>query len=351
MSQTNTQNTQEQRPIFTEEMRKEYTILIPTMLPTHFTFLCSILNQHGYHVEQLRNESRSVIEEGLRNVHNDTCYPALLVIGQMIDALKSGKYDPHKVALLITQTGGGCRASNYIHLLRKALKKSGYGYVPVISFSIGGLEKNPGFQIGLSLLDQLLYAVMLGDLLMLLANQCRPYEVEPGSTDALVSQWIDRLVDFLNSQKVVRYKPIKQFYHEIVQSFAALPRQGEQKPRVGIVGEIYVKYSPLGNNHLEDFLASEGAEVVVPGLLDFCLYCVYNNIHDRDLYGGSLVRQSATKVVYDFLLKKQREMRAFSPCQTLITPPPWQRATSIPASRWGRVGSSPRRWWSWWRTV
>ncbi len=308
MSQTNTQNTQEQRPIFTEEMRKEYTILIPTMLPTHFTFLCSILNQHGYHVEQLRNESRSVIEEGLRNVHNDTCYPALLVIGQMIDALKSGKYDPHKVALLITQTGGGCRASNYIHLLRKALKKSGYGYVPVISFSIGGLEKNPGFQIGLSLLDQLLYAVMLGDLLMLLANQCRPYEVEPGSTDALVSQWIDRLVDFLNSQKVVRYKAIKQFYHEIVQSFAALPRQGEQKPRVGIVGEIYVKYSPLGNNHLEDFLASEGAEVVVPGLLDFCLYCVYNNIHDRDLYGGSLVRQSATKVVYDFLLKKQREM-------------------------------------------
>ena len=303
-----TANNQEQRPIFTQEMRKEYTILIPTMLPTHFTFLCSILNQHGYHVEQLRNESRDVIDEGLRNVHNDTCYPALLVIGQMIDALKSGKYDPHKVALLITQTGGGCRASNYIHLLRKALKKSGYGYVPVISFSIGGLEKNPGFQIGLGLLDQLLYAVLLGDLLMLLANQCRPYEVEPGSTDKLVSQWIDRLVAFLSGQKVVHYRAVKKYYREIVQSFAALPRHGEKKPRVGIVGEIYVKYSPLGNNHLEDFLASEGAEVVVPGLLDFCLYCVYNNVHDRDLYGGSWLRQTVTKLVYKFLLKKQRDM-------------------------------------------
>ena len=165
-----------ERPVFTKEMKETHTILLPTMLPIHFNLMSQILNQHGYHSVVLANDGRSVINEGLRNVHNDTCYPALLVIGQFIDALESGKYDLDKVALLITQTGGGCRASNYIHLLRKALKKSGYGQIPVISLSVGGLESNPGFRLTLPIIIQFLYAVLLGDLLMLLSNQSTPYE-------------------------------------------------------------------------------------------------------------------------------------------------------------------------------
>ena len=296
------------RVIFTKEMKDTHTILIPTMLPIHFNLMSQIMNQHGYHTEVLQNESQSVVNEGQRNVHNDTCYPALLVIGQMIDALESGKYDLDKVALLITQTGGGCRASNYIHLLRKALKKGGYGNIPVISLSFGGLEKNPGFKLTPGMLLQLLYAVLLGDLLTLLSNQCRPYEKNPGDTQKVVDQWTKKLLDDFAHSKIVHYSHIKRFYKEILEDFAKIPRTKEKKVRVGVVGEIYVKYSPLGNNNLEAFLLSEGAEVVVPGLLDFCLYCVYNGIHDRELYGGGLLKSLGNKAAYKLLLKKQMDV-------------------------------------------
>ena len=180
-------------PQFTEEMRKTYKILVPNMLPVQLGLICRLMKNYGYDMELLHTEGPNIAEQGLRNVHNDTCYPALLVIGQMIDALESGKYDLHKVALLITQTGGGCRASNYIHLLRKALMKSGYGYIPVVSLSANGMEKNPGFKLTPMMLDRVFYALNYGDLLMLLANQCRPYELEPGATDALVDKWANRL--------------------------------------------------------------------------------------------------------------------------------------------------------------
>lgn len=297
-----------ERVIFTKEMRETHTILIPTMLPIHFHLMSQIFNQHGYKTEILSNESQAVINEGLRNVHNDTCYPALLVIGQMIDALESGKYDLDKVALLITQTGGGCRASNYIHLLRKALQKGGYGNIPVISLSFGGLEKNPGFQITIPILIQMVYAVLLGDFLTLLSNQCRPYELHAGDTQAMVDRWEKKLLDDFSKTKIVKYSHIKQFYREILDDFAAIPKSTEKKVRVGIVGEIYVKYSPLGNNNLEAFLLSEGAEVVVPGLLDFCMYCVFNGIEDRRLYGGEFLKSAANSIVYKFLLKKQRDI-------------------------------------------
>ena len=297
-----------ERVIFTREMRDTHTILIPTMLPIHFHLMSQIFNQHGYKTEILSNESQAVVNEGLRNVHNDTCYPALLVIGQMIDALESGKYDLDKVALLITQTGGGCRASNYIHLLRKALKKSGYGNIPVISLSFGGLEKNPGFEVTLPILIQMVYAVLLGDFLTLLSNQCRPYELHPGDTQVAVDRWEKRLLDDFAKTKIVKYSHVKRFYREILDDFAKIPKSDEKKVRVGIVGEIYVKYSPLGNNNLEAFLLSEGAEVVVPGLLDFCLYCVFNGMEDRRLYGGGLLKSLGNGAVYHYLLKKQRDM-------------------------------------------
>lgn len=290
-------------------MKRDYTILVPTMLPIHFKFMLKIMSEYGYKMELLENEGREVVDAGLRNVHNDTCYPALLVIGQMISALESGKYDNHKVALLITQTGGGCRASNYIHLLRKALQKSGYGYVPVVSLSFNGLEKNPGFSLSLMMLDRMFYAISYGDLIMLLANQCRPYEVTPGETDTLVDKWAERLTAEMKGRGPLSYSKVRANYKKIIEDFAAIVRSSENKVRVGIVGEIYVKFSPLGNNHLEDFLLSEGAEVVMPGLLDFCLYCVYNQLNDQKLYGGQVpIKAWVLEKAYQFLVKKQEDV-------------------------------------------
>ena len=190
---------------FTEEMRKDYTILIPNMAEIHFELLNRVLRQHGYKTELLRTNGRDIVDEGLNTVHNDTCYPALLVIGQLISALKSGKYDPHKTALLITQTGGGCRASNYIHLLRKALIKTGYGYVPVISLNLSGLEKNSGFKFTPVMAMKFLSCLIYGDLIMLLKNQVKPYEVNAGETDALVERWITKLIRFFRTGRGCDY--------------------------------------------------------------------------------------------------------------------------------------------------
>lgn len=285
-------------PVFTEEMKKDYTILVPTMLPMHFKIMLGILNAYGYKTHLLDNMGQNVINEGLKYVHNDTCYPAQLVIGQMIDALNSGKFDKHKVALLITQTGGGCRASNYIHLLRKALEKAGYGYIPVVSLNFSGLEKESAFKITFPILHRLAYAICYGDLLMDLVNQSKPYEVNKGDSEALADRWTERLTRQMTTGKLSR-KTAKQNYRLIIEDFAKIPKKGTPKPKVGIVGEIFVKFSPLGNNNLEDFLVSEGAEVVVPGLLDFCLYTMYNALIDRKLYGYN--KKSA--VVYKVLLE------------------------------------------------
>ena len=297
-----------ERVVFTEEMKKTHTILVPTMLPVHFNLMLQIMRQHGYKAELLTNDSHAVIDQGLRNVHNDTCYPALLVIGQMIDALESGKYDLHKVALLITQTGGGCRASNYIYLLRKALAKSGYGYIPVISLSFTGLESNPGFKITLPMGIQLVNAVFLGDLLTDLQNQCLPYEIEKGDTAKKVTKWENYLCAQMGKKPYVSRHQIRAWYDEIIRDFASIPKRKEKKVKVGVVGEIYVKYSPLGNNNLEAFLLQEGAEVVVPGLMGFCLYCVYNTLEDRTLYGGGAGKTALFKVIYNYLVNREKEV-------------------------------------------
>ena len=175
------------RLLFTEEMAKEYTLVVPQMLPVTFRMLVKLLElERGYHIEVLETNTQKVVETGLKYVHNDMCYPAILSIGQLIEAAESGRYDTHKLALMITQTGGGCRASNYIHLLRKALKKAGLEYIPVISINLSGMEKNPGFKLSLKLGVRCVFAMMYGDLLVHIVNQCRPYEVEKGATDALI---------------------------------------------------------------------------------------------------------------------------------------------------------------------
>lgn len=294
--------------LFTRKMKKDYTILAPTMLPLHFKMVAGILNSYGYHVRVMETSGKHIIEKGLKYVHNDTCYPALIVIGQLLDALESGEYDPKKTALLLTQTGGGCRASNYVSLLRKALAKAGYGHIPVISLNFAGLERHPGFRLTVPMIYRLLYAVLYGDLLMTLKNQCRPYEINPGESEALADSWAERLSAELGKKNRISYKKIRDNYVKIVRDFSNIPLKAENKIRIGIVGEIYVKFSPIGNNNLEDFLISEGAEPVLPGLLDFGLYCVYNGIVDAELYGMRKIKAFFCKILYKYLIKKQQDL-------------------------------------------
>ena len=296
------------RLLFTEEMKREYTILMPQMLPVHFGMFRHMLQLEGYKVDMLTTTHRGIVDEGLKYVHNDTCYPALLVIGQLIDAVKNGGYDPHKVALFITQTGGGCRASNYIHLLRKALEKAGLEFVPVISVNVSGLEKNPGFKLTLPLMRKLAFAMVYGDLIVDVANQVRPYEVTAGDADRLVEEWSDRLVEGFQSGKGMNRSQMRENFARICDDFAAIPVAGEPKIRVGVVGEIYVKFAPLGNNNLEKFLLSEGVEPVVPGLLDFILYTVHAHLNDIDLYGGSAAARLGWQTALTWLEGYQKDM-------------------------------------------
>ncbi len=293
--------------VFTEEMKKTHTILVPNMLPMHLELIGKVLQREGYTMELLTSSGPHIAEAGLKYVHNDTCYPAILVIGQFLDALQSGKYDPERVALILFQTGGGCRASNYIHLLRKALKKAGYGHVPVISMSMTGLEKHPGFRLTLAQWKKMIFAVLYGDMLMNLVNQTKPYELEKGSAQALADRWTSRLAEEMTTARHT-YQMVKDNYRRILDDFAALPAEKTEKVKVGVVGEIYVKYSPLGNNDLEQFLVDEGAEVVIPGLLDFVLYCVYNYLMDYRLYGMQKRIQPVFKLAYRYLLRREQDV-------------------------------------------
>ena len=284
-----------ERVEFTEEMRKEYTILAPNMLDIHFSMVENLFHSAGYKVKMLRNYDQSVIDEGLKYVHNDTCYPALLTIGQMISALKSGEYDVNKTALLMTQTGGGCRASNYIHLLRKGLKNAGLGQVPVISLSLGNMEKNSGFKLTFGMMVKALAALAYGDLLTTLKNQTKPYEVNMGETDALVKHWVELLSVKFEKGRACTPFSIKKFMKQIVDSFMKIKTEARDCVKVGIVGEIYVKYSPLANNELEKFLHEQGCEVNVPGIMGFFMHVLGNGVDDVDLYGGSKLKRFKSK--------------------------------------------------------
>ncbi len=274
------------RIIFTEEMRKEYTILVPQMAPFHFEYLVDAFNSEGYKAELLRTTDYDLIHEGMKYAHNDVCIPAMLVIGQFIDAVKKKGIDKHKVALIITQTGGGCRASNYIALLRKALKKAHLEFVPVISLNANGFEKNPGFKLSPRFLHKLHDAILFGDLMMDLVHQCRPYEKEAGAVNQLKAELDERLRHYFNHKQLFSWRKSKKEMRHIINAFKALEYDKTPKPKVGIVGEIYVKFSPLGNNHLEETLEKEGVQVVVPPLYDFFLYSFDSRAHDIKRYGG-----------------------------------------------------------------
>ncbi len=332
-------------PIFTEEMRKDYTILVPTMLPVHFSMIVNMMNANGYNMVLLKNKGKNVIDNGLKYVHNDTCYPAQVVIGQLIDAIESGKYDKRKIALLITQTGGGCRASNYIHLLRKALKKAGYDYIPVISLNFSGLEsEHTGFKVTIPLFLKMFYSILVGDLLMCLKNQCLPYVEDKTKCDELEEKWIKNTTEVLVKDKC-RYKDIKKLFPLIIKDFFMLPRNHEKKVKVGIVGEIFVKFSPLGNNDLEEFLHSENAQVVMAGLLDFCLYCIYNTVMDYKLYGMSKKKAYIFNIVYKYILRLQKQLIKAIEDNSDFTPPSYFAHTVTLTEGYVNLGAKMGEGW------
>ena len=264
-------DTAHHRVVFTEEMRKNYTILVPQMSPIHFDILEPALASCGYQLEVLPSTSECV-DYGLKYVNNDACYPSLLVVGQFMQALLSGKYDLDRVALIITQTGGGCRATNYIGFIRRALKKAGMEQIPVISMS-AGIEKNPGLHLNYKMLQRAIQALIYGDIFMRVLYRTRPYEAIPGSANALHEKW-KKIVQ--KSVQTASPSEFKKNVREIIRDFDNLPLKDIKKPRVGIVGEILVKFLPLANNFLVELLEAEGAEAVCPDLLDFFMYSLYN---------------------------------------------------------------------------
>ncbi len=318
---------------FTKKMKRTHKILIPNMLDIHFRMLRNVFAGCGYDMELLTNTDQSVIDEGLKYVHNDTCYPALLTIGQIISALKSGRYDLERTAVIMSQTGGGCRASNYIHLLRKALKNAGLGHIPVISINLAGLEKNSGFKITLPLLRKAMAAVVYGDLLMLLKNQTKPYEVKKGESEALVDYWVGLLSGLFERGRAVSARAVRGFLKRIVASFEAVRIQKTEKVKVGIVGEIYLKYSALANNRLEDFLAEQGCEVMVPGVLPFMLYSAGTRIDDHALYGGNPLIKWAAALIRSFFLKFESYMlEALKGSSRYVSPTPFMRVRELARS-------------------
>lgn len=288
--------------------KKIKTILAPMMLPIHFEIYEQILRKEGYNFIVLKNSSPTMIEEGLKYVHNDTCYPALVVIGQMIEALKSGKYNIEETAVIITQTGGGCRASNYLKLLKKALDKAGFNNVPVLSLNMSGLEKDNSLKITLSLLRKLLAGTIYGDLIMHLANQTKPYEINKGETDNCTKELISLLSKDISDNNGFRKSHVKRNCQKIVQQYNSIVLEKKKIVKVGIVGEIFVKYSSVGNNNLEELLHKENTEIRVPGLMGFINHCISQKFDQVDLYGGKWYVKFIAKLLYKYTISLEKMM-------------------------------------------
>lgn len=309
-------DTAHHRVIFTEQMRKDYTILVPQMSPIHFDILEPALASCGYHLEVLPSTSECV-DYGLKYVNNDACYPSLLVVGQFMQALLSGKYDLDKVALIITQTGGGCRATNYIGFIRRALEKAGMSQIPVISMS-AGIEKNPGLNINYEMADKALQALIYGDIFMRVLYKTRPYEATKGSADALHEKWLKIVQQSVRNGK---HKEFKKNIQGIIKDFDELPLLDVQKPRVGIVGEILVKFLPLANNFLVELLEQEGAEAVCPDLIDFFMYCLYNANFKADYLGKKKSSAFINNAAIKFIEHYRKPMRDALAASKRFEPP------------------------------
>ncbi len=297
------------RRIFTKKMKAEYTIICPQMAPFHFELIEPAFNAAGYKLVIPDVPARTCVDVGLKYVNNDACYPSLIVVGQIMTAITSGEYDLSKTAVLISQTGGGCRASNYIGFIRRALAKIGHPEVPVISINLSGLESNPGFKLTPSLIQRGLYALIFGDIFLRCIYRIRPYEAIPGSTDELHEKWKERIIEFITKDGYVSHSKYKKMCRDIIKDFDTLPIRNIKKPRVGIVGEILVKFLPAANNHLADLLEQEGAEPVVPDLTDFLLYCFYNNNFKEENLGMSKKSKTISNYGIKFFEWLRKEAR------------------------------------------
>lgn len=311
---------------FTREMKQSYDILAPDIFPTHMELLSEVFAIYGYRLRVVKYRGQQVIETGLRCLHNDVCYPAICMLGQQLYALQCGDYDPHKTALIQFQTGGGCRASNYICLLRKALERIHMSYVPVISLSFGGFEHYSGFSITPGMIMCGLRSLIYGDMLLLLKNQTLPYEKNPGQTDSTVRAWVKRLTEQFRHRKGLTNASMRKNLSEMAEEFAQIPRIERHCKKVGIVGEIYVKYSPLGNNDLEAFLLSQGCEVMVPGVLGFFQYCFANAEMDHTYYGKNALRLFGSRIAQHLAAKWENALvQALIPYPIFETPVTFER--------------------------
>ena len=307
-----------ERAVFTAEMKKDYTILIPQMSPIHFEFLEPALRASGYQAVLLPPVDRNAVEEGLKYINNDACYPAIVALGQIISALKTGEYDLNRTAVFMTQTGGGCRASNYVSLLRKAFEASGMQQIPIISVNMAGLEKNPGFTMSASVLKRCLMSLVYGDLFMKVLYATRPYEKEPGAAEQLHRKFAEEAKEIIIKSDFSRYK---KHLKEIAGAFEALPLIEQEKPRVGVVGEILVKYHPTANNDIVGIIESEGGEAVVLDLLDFFLYGMYSkefNYRNLSEKHTTMVMNKAAIAFIEAFRKPYRD--AVAECSRFLQP-------------------------------
>ena len=304
--------------LFTEEMKQEYTILIPQMSPIHFDLYEQVLKSEGYRGVLLPKVDPRAVDEGLRYVNNDACYPAIMTIGQLILALKSGEYDLNKTAVIMSQTGGACRATNYIALLRKALQDAGMEQVPVLSLNASGLEKHPGFELTKQMLINLIKATCYGDALMRVTNRIRPYEQVVGSTEALYQKWNEI---YKKSVVHVNDPNYRKNILNMVAEFDQLPVYSLKKPKIGIVGEILVKYHPDANNKIIGFIEHEGGEAVVPDILDFFLYCLYDNIYKGMHLGKSKLGVPVAHGFIQYIEYFRRPVRDAMKRSTRFSPP------------------------------
>ena len=332
------------RVMFTKDMKKNYTLLCPQMSPIHFELIEPAIRSFGYNLVVLQNDDKTAVDTGLKYVNNDACYPSLIVIGQIMDALLSGKYDLDHTAVLMSQTGGGCRASNYIGFIRRALEKAGMAQIPVISINANGMETNPGFTYTPSMLVKALQAVVYGDVFMRVLYATRPYEAVPGSANALHEKWKKICVKALSTKSAGMMTFVKNI-RGIIHDFDNLDRTNVHKPKVGIVGEILVKFSPTANNHIVELLESEGAEAVMPDLMDFLLYCFYNSNFKADNLGMKRSTAHLCNMAISLLEYMRKAARIALEKSTHFTPPSRIKDLAVMANGFVSLGNQTGEGW------
>lgn len=308
----------QKRIVFTEEMKEKHTILCPQMSPIHFQFLEQAIASSGYKIVVLPSVDKNAVDEGLKYVNNDACYPSIIVVGQMIEALKSEKYDLNNTSVMISQTGGGCRATNYIGFIRKALKDAGFGQVPVISISAQGLETNPGFKYSIAMLNKCAIALVYGDLLMRVLYKVRPYEKIPGSANELYEKWVEKCKKSCRNGK---HRQFKSNVWNIVHDFDELEITNVKKPKVGLVGEILVKFHPTANNNIVDIVESEGAEAVMPDLIDFLLYSAYDSTFKYKYLAGKRKDKILSNLLIEIIEFYRKDMKKALKASSRFEPP------------------------------